>query len=90
MKQRVSNNEYFLCGGDSRKGITNLYNEVYKVASKEQHENFILITSETEFNLTTANQQLKNKWFFTPLKLSMGLILIILTFHKTYLFILKV
>ena len=37
------------CSGDNRKEVHKIYNECYKVAAKEQKEDFILITSETDF-----------------------------------------
>ena len=72
MKERVSKNDYVLCGSDSCKGITALYNECFKVATTEQHEDFILITSETEFDLVNANEQLKNKFVFYSPKIIYG------------------
>ena len=36
MKERIKNNEYFVSGGDNRKEQHKLYNECYKIATKEQ------------------------------------------------------
>lgn len=63
---RIKNNKYFLFGCDSCSTITKFYNICIE-KNKEKAENFILITSETEFILTNATEQFKNKWvFYSP------------------------
>ena len=64
--------KYFFCGSDSCKSITGFYNECIKEAKPEQKKDFILITSETQFNLTNANEQLKNKFVFYSPKIFFG------------------
>ena len=62
----------FFSGGDNRKEQQKSYNECYKIATKEQKADFRLITSETDCNLTNANQQLKNKFVFYSPKIIYG------------------
>ena len=73
MKERTEKNNYFFCGSDSCKSVTGFYNECIKVATPEQKKDFILITSETNFNLTNANHQLKNKFVFYSPKIIYGI-----------------
>ena len=52
--------------------MTALYYECMKVATDEQKQDFILITAETNFNLTNANEQFKNKFVFYSPKIIYG------------------
>ena len=72
MKERTEKNNYFFCGSDSCKSVTGFFNECIKVATPEQKTDFILITSETHFILTNANEQLKNKFVFYSPKIIYG------------------
>jgi hypothetical protein len=55
-----------LFGCDSCSIITKLYN-ICVEKNKDKADNFILITSETEFVLINASEQFKNKWvFYSP------------------------
>jgi hypothetical protein len=66
MLDRIKNNKYFLFGCDSCSVITKFYN-ICKEKNKNLIEKFILITSETDFILTNASEQFKNKWvFYSP------------------------
>jgi len=63
---RIKNNKYFLFGCDSCSVITKFYN-ICVEKNKDNADKFILITSETEFILTNATEQFKNKWvFYSP------------------------
>ena len=67
MKNKIIRNEFFLCGGDSKKEINKIYNECLEIARKDQKENFILITSDSNFKIYNANEQLKDKFvFYSP------------------------
>lgn len=61
--ERITNNKYFLFGCDSCSIITKFYNLCVE-KNKDKINKFILITSETNFVLTNASEQFKNKWIF--------------------------
>jgi hypothetical protein len=64
--ERINNNKCFLFGCDSCSVITKFYNICIE-KNKDKADKFILITSETEFILTNATEQFKNKWvFYSP------------------------
>lgn len=64
----IENEEYFLFGCDSNDTITKLYNHCLKKATDETKEKFILITSDTDYDIYDANEQFKRNMYFTLLK----------------------
>ena len=62
----IKNNKYFLFGCDSCSIITKLYHKCIN-DNKDKEKDFVLITSDSKFELTNANEQFKNKWvFYSP------------------------
>ena len=68
---RIKNNKYFLFGCDSCSIITKLYNICIE-KNKDKVDKFILITSETNFILSNASEQFKNKWIFYSPSIMIG------------------
>jgi hypothetical protein len=60
----VKNNKYFLCSSDSCEDITRFYHNCEQYGNKED---FILITSDSKFEITDASEQFLNKFvFYSP------------------------
>lgn len=58
--------KYFLFGSDSCDTITKLFQDCLK-NNPDKKDDMILITSESPFDITDANEQFKNKWvFYSP------------------------
>jgi hypothetical protein len=68
LKSKVKKNEPFLFGSDCCTQLTKFYNECIADYTKEEIEQkFILITSKTDYEITDANQQFKDKYvFYSP------------------------
>jgi hypothetical protein len=61
LKDNILNSNYFLFGCDSVDIITKYYNELKLL---DDQDKFILITFQTDFKLTDANEQFKDKFVF--------------------------
>lgn len=55
---------YFLSASDSCSTITEYYHKCIASVSVDEHDNFILITSESPLKITDATEQFKNKFIF--------------------------
>jgi hypothetical protein len=64
----IKNNQYFLFGCDIRSKLEKYYEDfISKYKDKVKNEEFILITSKTNFYLNNASSQFKNKFvFYSP------------------------
>ena len=66
LKDKIKNKEYFLFGCDICSKITSFYNDLIN-EFPEQKEDFILITSKTNFYLHDASSQFEDKYvFYSP------------------------
>jgi len=66
VKSHIENKKYFLFGCDSCKKITAIYSNIIQ-EYENQKEDFILITSETKYQITDPSKQFKNKYvFYSP------------------------
>lgn len=66
LKTHIKEKKYFLFGCDVCKLVTSFYNDLIN-EFPEQKDDFILITSETNFHITEASKQFKNKYvFYSP------------------------
>ena len=66
LKTKIRNKEYFLFGCDICSKITSFYSDLIN-EFPEQQADFILITSKTNFYITDADSQFKNKYvFYSP------------------------
>jgi hypothetical protein len=67
MIENVKNSKYFLAASDSCEKITKLYHKCLSEAKPEDRDKFILITSESKFELYDASVQFKDKFvFYSP------------------------
>ena len=69
---QIESNKYFLFGCDSCTVVTDIY---YKCIEKykTKKDNFILITSNTKFQITDASTQFKNKFVFYSPSITTGI-----------------
>ena len=66
LKDKIKQKDYFLFGCDICSKITSFFNDLIN-EFPEQKEDFILITSKTNFHITNANNQFKDKYvFYSP------------------------
>ena len=72
LKENIKNNTYFFMGCDSKKISKKYYSECIKIAPKEQHSQFIEINADTNFKLSNATEQFKNKFVFYSPKMVYG------------------
>ena len=72
LKENIKTNQYFFMGCDSKQVTKKYLLECKKIASEEQKNNFIEITADTNFKLTNATEQFKNKFVFYSPKMIYG------------------
>jgi len=72
LKQKCNNNEPFLFGCDSATKATEYYNLCNKGADEETKKKFLLITRKSDFKITDANKQFKDKFVFYSPKITYG------------------
>ena len=66
LKEKIKNKDYFLFGCDICSKITSFFNDLVN-EFPDQKEDFILITSKTNFYIENANTQFKNQYvFYSP------------------------
>jgi hypothetical protein len=67
----IEQNKHFLFGCDSNDTVTKLY---YKCVDKYPHlkDKFILITADTDFKISDASEQFKEKYVFYSPKITFG------------------
>ena len=80
---KVIKQEPFLFGCDSNNKITSFYNECLKYDDKLK---FILITSDTKFNLEDVNEQFLNKYVFYSPSITCGVDFNIDTLQDVFLY----
>ena len=71
LRNHIENKKYFLFGCDSCKMVSKLYTTMMN-EFEDQKGSFILITSETNFNLFDAKIQFKDKYVFYSPKITTG------------------
>ncbi len=86
MDADINNDNYFLFGTDS-KSITSQYYFHFLNKYPDKQDKFILITAETNFTITNATKQFKNKWVFYSPSITTGIDFSIDTEQNAYLYI---
>jgi len=67
-----ASNQYFLFGCDSCDVVTKLFHKCLEKAKPEDKNKFLLLTADTNVQVTDANQQFKDKFVFYSPKLTFG------------------
>jgi len=70
--ERITNDECFFFGCDSKRTTQDYYNKCWELATEEQRSRFILIVKDTNFKLENATEQFKNKFVFYSPKMVYG------------------
>ena len=66
LKDKIKNKDYFLFGCDICSKVTSFFNDLIN-EFPDQKDDFILITSKTNFYISNANNQFKDKYvFYSP------------------------